>query len=192
MLTDGEKYGKILENTESLTEAIKSLSKKFDSALQSDTRNQTTIEDKEPDKTEDTEFDGFSKTRWLFAMAMPVVFFAFAVLAYKLNSILFLLPAGFFVMALGYLVLLVYDHYSTRRDTFKDVASHPISASIFLATLVAMFAVGVFVADGYVPNSIRNEAGSGKGTEQHNSNSGLDQSSQDDAEQIRLDGNTNR
>lgn len=100
----------------------------------------------------------FNKERWIFAFAAVFFFFITTLVAYWMKTLLFLVPFGFFVMSIGYLVMLIYDKFTTYNDTFESIEKSPVASSLLLLCLTLLFAVGVFVGQQYIPESFRGEA----------------------------------
>lgn len=113
--------------------------------------------------TEMSEYSGekleafnLSRLRWFLSSA--VILFLLTLLFYHFKSILFLLPAGFFVANLGILMMIYYDWKLTPGDSFARISKNPIALSGLMFVIAFFFYVGISVGEKYIPDSFGNEA----------------------------------
>lgn len=103
----------------------------------------------------------FNSARWIFFSVMAVLLFGLSVLMFAWNSLLFLLPSGFFVATLGILFMLIVDQKLIRGDTFEKISNDTVALSIVLVVIAIYFWIGINIAQSYIPDAFRNEASSG-------------------------------
>lgn len=166
---------------------LENLIERFDSAFPS--------EDTEHDRQPDGIPKNFERNRWFFALGATAFFFVVAWIFFTVNSMIFILPGGFFVMSLGYLVLLIYDRFTTHVDTFSLIGSNSVASALLILGLIGLVWLGVGLAKDYTPDSFRNEASGKAVPTQSNSQSndtGQPETSEIDAQTYWNDGRTNR
>lgn len=120
--------------------------------------NKLTKMNKEKSEYSGEKLEAFnvSRLRWFSSSAVILLILTFVF--YYFKSILFLLPAGFFVANLGILMMIYYDWKLTPGDSFARISENPIALSGLMLVIAVFFYVGINVGEKYIPDSFGNEA----------------------------------
>lgn len=111
---------------------------------------------KEEEKVEDLKRFNQERISWFSGSA--ILLLGLTYLLFTQNSILFLIPSGFFVANLGILMQLFYDWKLTPGDSYAKISKHPIALAITLLVIAFYTYMGISVGEKFIPDSFRGEA----------------------------------
>lgn len=161
-----EKVSKILKHLEpetkneesKISEILNDFAEKFESKID----NTISKLNKEVRTSEliidEMDYSKFNLERIYSFVGAAIFFLLMTLWAYNGKSILFLLPAGFFVATLGILFLIFIDWKLTPGDSFARISKNPVAIAITLFVIALFFYVGVEIGQRYIPDSFGNEA----------------------------------
>lgn len=147
-----EKYDRIIELIEDEADRILG---QIENLKIENKMNRTNSEMAEFSNEQLKEFN-LSRLHWFLGAALFLLLVT--VWFYYLKTILFLLPAGFFVANLGILMMIFYDWKLTIGDSFARISQSSVGLSIIMLVIAFFFYVGISVGEKYIPDSFGNEA----------------------------------
>jgi len=121
-----------------------------------DTIHELSLQNKEVFDEKYLESFNHSRLNWFLSSA--AILLLLTLWFYYLKTILFLLPAGFFVANLGILMMIYYDWKLTPGDSFARISKNPVALSVLMLVIAFFFYVGISVGEKYIPDSFGNEA----------------------------------
>lgn len=104
------------------------------------------------------ELKEFNRSRLNWFIGGLILTSLITYLFFYFKSLLFLIPGGIALAFIGLLFNIFVDWKGTPGDSYAKISRNPVAIAIFMLIISIYFAVGVFVAQQYIPESFSGEA----------------------------------